>query len=205
VSLSVPESADVISVKAAFQTLAGLGALDSPTLITPLGREMLHYPLDPEHARILMASFTLGCASEIIDIVSLVVSGPVWIDRASDRVSAATARAKFIHRDGDHLTGLNVFRAFLAANESRGRWCRENHVNAKTLSAAMRVRDQLRELATRNGKDWNVSCGSETEVVVRCLLQGLFMNTAIIQADGTYKQTAGSLVCSSRHFRYPTS
>lgn len=155
---------------------------------------MLRYPLDPEHARILVASFALGCPNEIIDVLSLIVSGPVWINRASDRESAATARAKFIHKDGDHLTGLNVLRAYLALKEQRGKWCRDNHVNAKTLSAALRVRDQLRDLAEREGKDWKVSCESEMEVVVRSLLQGLFMNTAIIQADGSYRQTAGNLV-----------
>lgn len=155
---------------------------------------MIHYPLDPEHARILIASFELGCPSEIIDLLSLVVSGPIWIDRASDRDSAAAARTKFLHRDGDHLTSLNVLRAYLALKEDKGRWCRENHINGKTLSAALRVRDQLRELAERDGKDWKVSCGSEAELVIRCLLQGLFMNTAVIQADGSYRQTAGSLV-----------
>lgn len=30
-------------------------------------------------------------------------------------------------------------------------------------------------------------------MVGRSLLQGLFMNTAVIQADGSYRQTAGSL------------
>jgi HrpA-like RNA helicase len=69
---------------------------------------MLKYPLDPPHARILISSFDLGCPSEIIDILSIVNSGPLFIDRAADRESAATSRTKFIHRDGDHLTQLNV-------------------------------------------------------------------------------------------------
>ena len=155
---------------------------------------MLRYPLDPEHARILISSFSLGCPKEIIDVLSLIVSGPVWIDRPSDRDSAVEARAKFIHRDGDHLTGLNVLRAYTALNENKPRWCKANHVNIKTLSAALKVRDQLRELAERDGKDWKVSCGSEAELVMRCLLQGLFMNSAVIQPDGGYRQTAGNLV-----------
>ena len=191
------------SVAAAFQTLGGLGALSGPTTITPLGLDMLRYPLDPGHARILIASFNLGCASEIIDVLSLVVSGPIWVDRANDRESAAASRAKFIHRDGDHLTALNVFRAYLALREQRRSgqgmgeslptWCRENHVNGKTLAAALKVRDQLRELARRNGKNPDESCGSNTELVVRALLQGLFMNTAVVQSDGSYRQTAGNL------------
>lgn len=203
-------------VSAAFQTLAGLGALDSPTSITRLGREMLLYPLDPSHARILVASFEMGCQAEVIDVLSILNSGTIWVDRSSDRDAIAVARAKFVNRDGDHLTALNVFRAYLdlkAQNASTGttgrsgkgkkslgggtnlvRWCKDNFVNSKTLLSATKIRNQLRELALKNGKDPKVSCGSETSLVNRCLLQGLFMNTAVIQANGSYKQTAGSLV-----------
>ena len=165
---------------------------------------MLKYPLDPPHARILIASFDLGCISEIIDILSLINSGPLFIDRAADRDSAAASRSKFVHRDGDHLTHLNVLRAYLAlkdetkSTQSQGgvvRWLKENHVNGKTIQHALKVREQLQELVRREGKDPNSSCGSETEVVARCMLRGLFMNTAIIQSDGSYRQTAGSLVC----------
>jgi HrpA-like RNA helicase len=159
---------------------------------------MLKYPLDPPHARILIASFSLGCSSEIIDILSLINSGPLFIDRSSDRESAALSRAKFIHRDGDHLTALNVLRAYIDLktqdNKGVGKWLKDNHVNGKTIQHALKVREQLRELARRDGVDPGLTCGSESEVVGRCLLRGLFMNTAIVQSDGSYRQTAGSLV-----------
>ena len=161
---------------------------------------MLKYPLDPAHARILIASFEYGCPKEIIDILSLLNSGPVWIDRSSDRESAAEARMKYINKDGDHLTALNVFNNFIelreqkASNRAIVAWAKENHVNTKSLVQALKIREQLRDLAGKHGKDWKVSAGMDTGVVVRALLQGLFMNTAVIQADGTYRQTAGSLV-----------
>jgi HrpA-like RNA helicase len=210
-SLTIPDAIQVSDnlvawsdsnpVLAAFQTLAGLGALKGPTEITSLGSSMLAYPLDPVHARILLASFDAPCPSEIIDILSLVVAGPVWIDRANDRDNIALARAKFIHRDGDHLTGMNVLRAYMAIRESKdvgvAKWCKDNFVNGKTLAHAVRIRDQLRELAVRQGRDPDSSCGTEWDRVGKCLLAGLFMNSAIITPDGTYRQTAGSLVSSS--------
>lgn len=220
---------------------------------------MLHYPLDPTHARILLASFENGCASEIIDILSLVNSGNLFIDRSSDRDAAAESRTKFVHRDGDHLTALNVFRAYLAILEGEedpndadsdngdvnfsvngnskrgasgkgeggpgahkgkrgknsnggggggggskseiGKWCKDNHVNQRTLAQAMKIRQQLRGLAQKDGKDWKITCGSEVEVVTKSLLAGLFMNTAVIQSDGTYRQAAGNLVSAVVIFR----
>lgn len=184
-------------IAAAMQTLAGLGALDSPTSVSILGRQMLRYPLDPPKARILIASFELGCVSEIIDLLSLIDAGNLFIDKASERDALAAARSHFLHKDGDHLTNLAVFRTYIEVKK-RGepvlKWCRDNHVNSRTLSNAVRVRDQLRDLVRREGKDWQNSCGSDTDVVLKSLLQGLFMNTAVIQADGTYKQTLGGMV-----------
>jgi HrpA-like RNA helicase len=167
---------------------------------------MLHYPLDPTHARILLASFDLACPFSIINILSLLNSGgTIFIDRQSEREASVKARAKFVHRDGDHLTGLNVFNAFIALKEQgQGggnggllKWCRENFVNARTMSSALKVRDQLRELVERQGKEWRTGEeGGEggMDSVVKSLLQGSFMNTAIIQPDGSYKQTAGNMV-----------
>ncbi|CAK9783990.1 P-loop containing nucleoside triphosphate hydrolase protein [Cutaneotrichosporon oleaginosum] len=197
-----PPSRDAVA--AAFRALAGLGAISSPTQITPRGRDMLRYPLEPEHARILLAGFEGGCASEIIDVLSLVVAGQVFVDRGDTRDAAAAARAKFVHRDGDHLTGMNVLRAYIALKEDLqegegaggvggvGAWCRANYVNGRTLAQAVRIRAQLRDLAIRFGRDPE-SC-AEPGAVGAALLAGLFMNTAVIQADGSYKQTAGALV-----------
>nr|XP_019051332.1 ATP-dependent RNA helicase prh1 [Kwoniella bestiolae CBS 10118]OCF30262.1 ATP-dependent RNA helicase prh1 [Kwoniella bestiolae CBS 10118] len=204
------------NIAAAFQELAGLGALSGPTEITELGKEMLKYPLDPPHSRILIAAFENQCPNEIIDILSIInAGGTVFVDRPNEREEASNARAKFVHRDGDHMTSLKVFRDFLdikelkKASQSSGKksngaggvvgWCKDNYVNNKTLNQAIKIRDQLRELSERYGRDWKVSSsstaqgGHDSSPILRSLLAGLFMNSAVIQADGSYKQTAGSL------------
>ncbi|WVQ70498.1 hypothetical protein IAR50_000017 [Cryptococcus sp. DSM 104548] len=198
------------SILAAYQELSGLSAISTATSLTPTGQQMLLFPLSPPHARILLASFPLGCPAEIIDILSLAnAGGSLWVDKVSERDQAAEARSKFVNREGDHLTGMNVLRAYLELKEAkqdpssaaRGLdtsqtlqgWCKTNHVNAKTITQAIKIRAQLRELCERHGKDWKTTCGAEWGVVGRALLSGLFMNSAVIQADGTYKQTAGNL------------
>lgn len=98
------------------------------------------------------------------------------------------------------MTGMNLFRAYMAIREDKSespvRWAKDNYANLKTLQGALKVRDQLYELARREGVDPTSSCGGEMEKVAKCLLSGLYMNTAVIQSDGTYRQTAGSLVSS---------
>ncbi|KAG8810314.1 putative ATP-dependent RNA helicase dhr2 [Serendipita sp. 399] len=91
-----------------------LGALDQSWAITAVGKAMAKLPLEPHLARAVIESRAEGCTKEIVDIVSILsASSKVFFDPPTeDRETAQEARAKFFHPSGDHLTLLNVFRAF---------------------------------------------------------------------------------------------
>jgi len=86
-----------------------LGALDNAGALTPLGRKMVEFPLDPPLAKMLIFAETLGCTSEILIIVSM-LSVPGIFFRPKDREEESdTAREKFFVPESDHLTYLNVY------------------------------------------------------------------------------------------------
>lgn len=43
-----------------------LGALDNTGELTPLGRRMVEFPLDPSLSKMLIVSEELGCTAEIL-------------------------------------------------------------------------------------------------------------------------------------------
>lgn len=45
-----------------------LGALDNTGELTPLGRRMVEFPLDPSLSKMLITSEELGCTAEILVI-----------------------------------------------------------------------------------------------------------------------------------------
>ena len=183
-----------------------------PFRLTELGKRMQHYPMIPSRSRILLESFKSGCPSEIIDILSLQEAGNPILESASLREKAEKAKATFKHRDGDHLTYLAIFRAFIeqqnqhkalllqdgrsAANgSSPTAWCKDNALNFRVLKEAMQIRNQLRQLAEQQGHDPNISAGEDTDRVLKCMLHGLPLNTARIQPDKRgYRQIVGSRV-----------
>lgn len=55
-----------------------LGALDNTGDITPLGRKMVEFPLDPPLSKMLIISESLGCSNEILTIVSM-LSVPSYV------------------------------------------------------------------------------------------------------------------------------
>ncbi|KAL1936911.1 hypothetical protein VTO73DRAFT_4239 [Trametes versicolor] len=194
-----PDEETVIS---ALKTLFLLSALDNRKALTPLGRQMAAFPLEPPLARALIASTELGCTSDVLTILSVLsASSHLFVDTHDARDAAADARRKFRHPAGDHLTVLNVVRAYedVAAGESkagRREWCRRMFLNERCLSEAANIRAQLRDVCAHMGVDPRTgSGGGDSEVpVLKALVRGLVQNTAFLQPDGSYKQVMGPSV-----------
>lgn len=177
--------------------------MDNSKTLTPLGREMASFPVEPHLARIILSSKTHGCASEVIDIVALLSSSSkLFLDISDQRDAISTIRAKFRHPSGDHLTMLNALRAYqeMAETETKGarkEWCRSHFVNERTFTEALKIRDQLRLTCQRVGMDWRTTTKDKEEPILRSFVAGLVQQSALLQPDGSYKQLMGHAVRSA--------
>lgn len=185
------------SVAESLMALHGLGAIDNRMSVTPLGRQMLKFPLEPTQARVLTASIERGCTADVLDILSLVNDSPIFLDPLDKREEAAVARSTFAHRDGDHLTLLNVLRSYEAISKKdvtgRKAWCRERFVNERNLKRAIQARDQMRGICEKEGVDWQASKGDDSEPILRCLVEGMFSRCSIL-INNEYRQIVGNSV-----------
>jgi ATP-dependent RNA helicase DHX33 len=180
--------------------LHGLGAIDNSLAVTKLGHQMLKFPLEPSQARVLLASVARSCTADVLDILALVNDSPIFLDPLDKRDEAGAARAGFSHRDGDHLTLLNVLRSYEAIpkRDAAGRkaWCRARFVNERNLKRAIQARDQMRDICEREGVDWQTRTeGDDSEPVLRCLVEGMF-NRCAVWSGGEYRQIVGNSVHS---------
>lgn len=170
---------------------------------------MARLPLEPRLSRALIESKEQGCVKEMINIVSLLsAASKAFYDLPSseERDAAAEARKKFWHPTGDHITLLNVFRAWdeispnaqgeggLKKNERKD-WCRRQFINERALQEATRIRSQIQHGCKTIGMDVTTSCGENADPILKSLFKGLVYNVALKQQDGTYK--ARDTVCSS--------
>lgn len=79
------------------------------------------------------------------------------------RGDALIAHAKFENEFGDHLTLLNVFKAYLKCDRPKT-WCHDNFLNSRNLKYAVEVRNQLKEICLRGNLEVS-SCGSNLDQV----------------------------------------
>lgn len=69
---------------------------------------MAEFPLDPQLAKMLIASTDLRCSNEILSITAMLSVPQCFVRPNECKREADDAKARFAHVDGDHLTLLNV-------------------------------------------------------------------------------------------------
>ncbi|CAI5493465.1 unnamed protein product [Closterium sp. Naga37s-1] len=102
----------------ALEHLFSLGALTPEGSLSPQGKHMARFPLDPVFAKAILEAYRLGSAGVADDMVAAVamlsVDSPFHTPSHA-AAEAHAARKRFFCPDGDHLTLVNVLRGYLAA------------------------------------------------------------------------------------------
>ncbi|KAJ5151849.1 ATP-dependent RNA helicase DHX35 [Penicillium capsulatum] len=188
----------------AFELLYSLGAVDDYAKLTqPMGMRMAELAVDPMMAKVLLAAPKFKCLSEILSIAAMVsLQGTVWVQHDGDKRTAESHRRKFAVEEGDHLTYLNVYQAFVTKGKKDSKWCRDNLLNYRALQRAVSVRAQLKRYLERFGiqidetlssRQHGVDLSEQPEKIQRCLTTGYFAHAAKMQPDGTFKTVSGGL------------
>lgn len=162
-----------------------LGALDNTGDLTPMGRRMVEFPLDPPLSKLLLFAHEKGgCSTEMLIIVSM-LSVPSVFFRPKDRVEESdAAREKFFVPESDHLTLLNVY---LRAKQHKfdAQWCNRHFIHSKGIRKAREVHAQLADLMKQQKMEPK-SCGGSWDAVRKSICSAYFYNSSKIKGIGEY-------------------
>lgn len=172
----------------ALELLNYLAAIDDNGDLTDLGSLMAEFPLDPQLAKMVIASTELNCSNEILSVTSMLSVPQCFVRPTEAKKAADEAKARFAHIDGDHLTLLNVYHAFKQSHEDV-QWCYDNFVNYRALKNADNVRTQLARIMDKynlkrvstdfKSKDYYIN-------IRKALVAGFFMQVAHLERSGHY-------------------
>lgn len=174
------------SMVQALELLYALGGLDKDCRLTePLGMRIAEFPLNPMFAKMLLESGNFGCSQEILSIAAMMQIQNIFVVPSNQKSQAIRVHRKFAVEEGDHLTMLNVYEAFIKHNKN-SQWCQEHFLNYKGLVRAATVREQLKKLLVKFQVPKKSSEG-DPDPVLRCIVSGFFANAARFHSTGVYR------------------
>jgi ATP-dependent RNA helicase DDX35 len=186
----------------AFELLSALGAVDDYAKLTsPLGSRMAELSLPPMMAKTLLSATGYNCLPEILSIAAMTsLQGSVWFHHEGAQKAMELSRRKFAAEEGDHLTLLNVYQAYVTQGKKSAQWCHSNHLNAKNMARAVSIRSQLVRYLRRFGiviPDATLppplSTADKGTQIRKCLTSGFFANAAKMQPDGSFRSVSGGV------------
>jgi len=185
----------------ALELLNYLGALDEDCNVTPIGKMMSEFPVDPQLAKTLLVSPKYGCSSEMLSIVALLSVPPIYQRPSDKKQQADRAHEQFYHVEGDHLTLLNTYHAY-RQNNSDSMWCRRNFVSHRSLTSSDSVRRQLSGILVRLGLEivsGNFNAPDFYENMQKALIEGYFTQIAHFEPGQNMYLTVKDNQCVSLH------
>ncbi|KAL5467249.1 hypothetical protein EMCRGX_G031450 [Ephydatia muelleri] len=170
-----------------------LGALDNTGALTALGRQMVEFPLDPPLSKVLIVSVEMQCSAEVLIIVSMLSVPAIFYRPKGREEESDQAREKFQVPESDHLTFLHVYQQWKLNNYS-SRWCTEHFIHIKAMRKVREVRQQLKDIMDQE-KLAVVSCGTEWDVVRKCICSAYFHQAARLKGIGEYVNCRSGMPC----------
>ncbi|MBI4816769.1 MAG: ATP-dependent RNA helicase HrpA [Deltaproteobacteria bacterium] len=177
------------SISEGYRVLEELGAIDVHRELTPIGRQLARFPVDPRISRMILAGAELGCLSDVL-VVTAALNSQDPRERPRDaQQKADEAHRKFSDESSD-FSGLLKLWEFVKQAEQRGssnlrRTCRESFLSFMRVREWTEVHRQLLEIVRELRLDRrHVRAPDDTgEPLHRALLTGLLSKVGTYSAE----------------------
>lgn len=170
----------------ALEKLFFLGALDNDGTLTNLGRRMSELPIEPSESKTLLTAVDLKCAPTVLTVVSMLSVPNIFYRTREKQEEADRMRRLFFQSEGDQLTLVAVYDAWLAASKSE-QWARAHFINFRGLNEAHDLRTQLEGILMRRAHvDADVQAQRDFIAVRKAITAGYFFHAAKRTPDGKY-------------------
>ncbi|XP_056318359.1 pre-mRNA-splicing factor ATP-dependent RNA helicase PRP16 [Danio aesculapii] len=170
-----------------------LGALDNTGALTPTGRLMVEFPLDPALSKMLIVSCDMSCSADILIIVSMLSVPSIFYRPKGREEESDQVREKFSVPESDHLTYLNVYLQWKNNNYS-SIWCNDHFIHTKAMRKVREVRAQLKDIMVQQKMNL-ISCGSDWDVIRKCICAAYFHQAAKLKGIGEYVNVRTGMPC----------
>ncbi|KAL7376386.1 hypothetical protein ABVT39_006934 [Epinephelus coioides] len=162
----------------ALEDLDYLAALDDDGNLSEVGIIMSELPLEPPLAKALIAACEYDCVDELLTIAAMLTAPSCFVTAEPSREEAAITHWRpLMHAEGDHMTLINIYNAFIEHNQDEA-WCTTNFLSHASLRLAVVIRTELLEVMQRIELPVSppaFGCQDNCTNIKRALISGFFL------------------------------
>ncbi|MBN2685049.1 MAG: ATP-dependent RNA helicase HrpA [Pontiellaceae bacterium] len=140
-----------------YRTLQDIGAIDEERRLTPLGREISQFPIDPHLARMVVQARDEGVLNEVLILTAFLSIQDVRERPAEKAEAADLAHKKWLDPKSDFIAVLNLWNFLEQEGQSHGqlrKLCQTNFVNYRRVIEWRNLYQDLRQ--TVRDLKWNI-------------------------------------------------
>ncbi|MCL2070423.1 MAG: ATP-dependent RNA helicase [Treponema sp.] len=171
---------------AAIETLNLLEALESDHSLSNTGRLMTEFPLPPRHSRIIVEAILKypNVIKETLIAAAFLSTQSPYILPPGEELDARRAHHRFRDEDGDFVSYLKIYRAFLDA-PLKQKFCEKNYLDEKAMTEIVNVTGQLEEIVS--ALKIPVLSGGPTEDYLCAVARGLIQFVCVRSGRELYR------------------
>ncbi|MGI6432832.1 MAG: helicase-related protein [Sphaerochaetaceae bacterium] len=177
------------AILSAEQTLQFIKAIDEKRHLTPIGEMMVHFPLLPRHARVLVEAMMRypSVIQEVIIAISFLSSRTPFHLPPNQEEAARKAHQSFNQELGDFVSYLDIYHQFTALQSTAAKenWCKQKYLDYPSMLEIHHVAQQLSQIVSEMG--FPLSSGGSTKEYMMCLCSGLLQNICIKAERNIYR------------------
>ncbi len=180
----------------AVETLNLLGALEEDNTLSPIGKMMVKFPLEPRISRIIVESvmrFPDVLEKVLIACAFLSTHSP-FILPPNEEMEARKAHHRFRDMSGDFVTYLNLFKAY-KQTDNREKFCKKNYLDERVMAEIENINFQLGQIVGEQlGMPIMENSGNMTDYLC-CIAAGMIQFVCIRTGRENYHSLTADHIC----------
>nr|BAS01824.1 putative ATP-dependent RNA helicase CDC28 [Amorphochlora amoebiformis] len=196
INFQLMDNPSIESIILSLEQLYLLGALSEKGILTKIGRCMNEFPLKVNLSKMLMTSEIFKCSEEIAILSSILSTEDKIINFPKNNIAELNNTLKKFNLlpKSDMIVYINIFKEWVKSTFSHD-WAKDNFINVKCLVKSRYIFEQLINIMEKiNIKLITNSSLNDNQGLVKCIISGLYMNSAIIRRINIFKIYSNSQI-----------
>jgi len=173
-------------IEGAVETLKMLSAINNDNSLTKIGSMMVNFPLLPRLSRIIVEAIlnSPSVLEETILATTFLSTNSPFIMPQGEEFEARKAHHNFSNVDGDFVSYLKVFKAFVEAQD-KIKFCSKNYLDIIIMSELENIKMQLEDIVGDMGIP--ITSGGSIKDYLIAVSKGLIQFVCIKSKRGIYR------------------